>query len=206
MSCSSRRRVVSGTSTALLCFILMMLGGGGGIVDGLQQPAVEEISLDQQAVGIGGLQTQVIALQREVNKLKARAAKAVSFTVYSSKPTMTAINQGIFVFDMVVSNIANGYDALTGVFTAPYSGTYLFVLNIMVDNNNKYIQVAIDKSGTLLALTHADSINDPWDKGMCHVTAHLNSGDRVYVRHNAGLPELFGERWSSFSGILVHAD
>lgn len=52
---------------------------------------------------------------------------------------------------MVVSNIGNGYDALTGVFTAPYSGTYLFVLNIMVNNNN-YIQVAIDKSGTLLGM------------------------------------------------------
>lgn len=55
------------------------------------------------------------------------------------------------MFDMVVSNIGNGYDALTGVFTAPYSGTYLFVLNIMVNNNN-YIQVAIDKSGTLLGM------------------------------------------------------
>lgn len=67
---------MSGTSTAFLCFILMMLGGGGGVVDGLQQPAVEESSLNQQAVGIRGLQTQVIALQREVNDLKARAAKA----------------------------------------------------------------------------------------------------------------------------------
>ena len=112
----------------------------------------------------------------------------------------------ILRLDKVVTNIGNGYNPKTGVFTAPIAGTYSFFLTAMGTNAHGNMELAIDKQGTVLALVWVEGTNDPYDKGSSQVTTHLATGDQVWVRHYAGDQVVRGSWWTVFTGYLLQAD
>ncbi|XP_070194658.1 complement C1q tumor necrosis factor-related protein 3-like [Littorina saxatilis] len=170
-------------------------------------PNQVEILVQQQAKALQELTAEVAALKTDLAATKQQQNKAVAFTVRFSASEVQVAPKGVFHFDVVPYNIGNGYSTNSGIFTAPFSGVYVFIVNIMITNDESYIQVAIDKSGTPLAETHADSSNaDTWNKGMTHVTVHLTEGEQVWVRQNDGGTGIFGEWWTTFTGFLLHAD
>ena len=75
---------------------------------------------------------------------------AVAFTIRFSTEAPSIAEGGVFRFNTVPINIGNGYSPHSGIFTAPYSGIYVFLLNIMVKNNQGGVHVVITKADTAI--------------------------------------------------------
>ena len=52
----------------------------------------------------------------------------------------------------VLSNVGNGYDNATGIFTVPHNGTYTFALVTMTQNGGHYAWIILN--GERLSVTH----------------------------------------------------
>lgn len=141
----------------------------------------------------------------------------VGFTFWLTKST--ALTSGTkILFDTKVENIGNAFDANSGEFVCPVSGTYLFALNI-VCYRGSYIEAAIEvNSGSLRQIFFAacDHLERPSidEYGLyCGETQNggtaivkLNQGDRVYVKMIWPLKTVStigGNKLSSFSGYLL---
>ena len=48
------------------------------------------------------------------------------------------------VFNNVLSNVGNGYDSTTGIFTAPRNGTYTLTLVTMATGGEHYAQLRVN--------------------------------------------------------------
>ena len=59
------------------------------------------------------------------------------------------------VFDKVNSNVGNGYDNTTGIFTTPRNGTYTFTLVTMSNSGDQYTWITVN--GNRLSKTYGAS-------------------------------------------------
>ena len=111
----------------------------------------------------------------------------------------------ILQFDSVVTNIGNGYNSRTGIFTAPVAGVYAFFLTEMAPDNHGELHLAITKEDQVLDETWAPGSADPDDQGSSSlVTTLLAAGDQVWVSHLHG-DAVRGSYWTIFTGFLLQA-
>nr|KAG5712443.1 hypothetical protein BaRGS_011417 [Batillaria attramentaria] len=87
--------------------------------------------------------------------------KQVAFHAHFSGNWDTPINVGTHAtlkFDAVVTNVGKGYNPDTGAFTAPYNGTYLFLLTAV--SKDRYTELDIRASGSLHRAGHQSFCKD----------------------------------------------
>ena len=77
----------------------------------------------------------------------AQAETNVAFHAeFSTDPVQLGPAQRL-VLDNVITNAGNGYDAISGQFQAPVSGSYMFVVNFMGDlHTYNYVKILLDGS------------------------------------------------------------
>ena len=105
-----------------------------------------------------------------------------------------------------MTNIGNHYDPITGRFTCPWTGVYLFSLTI-TSENNFYAVIDIVKEGNMLV----SAIGDDFDliQGSNFVITECIAGERVWSAckfENSCVLFLNDDdirRYSSFSGYLL---
>ncbi|KAM9501211.1 complement C1q-like protein 2 [Clarias gariepinus] len=111
----------------------------------------------------------------------------------------------IMVYRTALTNIGNGYDTNTGIFTAPVRGVYYF--NIVVFNANSYATgVHIMKNKVrVAAVTDNPPGQDSEDTASNSVTLLLEKGDQVYneLINQRKIYTDTGRR-NSFSGHLLY--
>nr|KAG5687039.1 hypothetical protein BaRGS_002412 [Batillaria attramentaria] len=113
---------------------------------------------------------------------------------------------GTLKFGTAVSNVGNGYNTHTGIFTAPYPGTYLFLLTVLATD---YAELEIvENTGRRLAMTGGDrdQVNEDFRRDTVHTALHLNKGDEVWVRHAHSGTTVMQFWWTSFTGVLLQSD
>ena len=106
------------------------------------------------------------------------------------------------VFFEVSTNLGDGYNNTSGYFTAPYNGTYFFVVTCGSVDNDDYANYNLylddDKINHVFMYNHNGHIYF----STLHGSAHLGVGQTVWVRSNgAGY-----HSYSSFSGFLISED
>lgn len=86
------------------------------------------------------------------------------------------------VFPVVIINVGNGYNPSTGVFTAPIAGEYVFFDNVQ---GFKVLAIYVDivQNGETRVRTLAYT---NYDTGHNLAVLTLQTGDRVWVKQNAG--------------------
>lgn len=112
----------------------------------------------------------------------------------------------IIPFERVyITNVGNGYDLYFGLFQAPVSGYYQFVLTSQANPNSYMVNLEIVRNGNMLCRAHAATYGQ---EGYCIAMVHLNKGDDVWVRHYNGEGTYLynGYIVPSFSGHLIKAD
>ncbi len=99
-------------------------------------------------------------------------------------------------------NHGNGYNAITGAFTAPLGGVYVFNLYFSLSGGNN-IDMGIEVNGKGVCDAFAAGTN--YDTGVCSAMAQLKPGDVVNVKKlfNGGLHN--PAHGSGFSGFLYSA-
>jgi hypothetical protein len=111
-------------------------------------------------------------------------------------------------FDHVVTNAGNGYDHVTGVFTAPVAGHYAFPLVLMEpeDSTHPNVLLSLVKDDVIVDQIFADNFEaDSNEQGSTHTVLHLSAGERVWTRMERG-DGVRGSYWTVFTGYLVHVE
>jgi len=182
-----------------------------GVVSVPREKRAESLSLEslsalvmQQAETIDSLQTKVTALEHS-------RLQPVAFTAhFAADDGLTGIplpQGGVLKFDVTTTNIGNGYDNTTGVFTAPVTGVYSFFLTAMAvnDKNQSHLLLDIEKEGGVVLdriYAWGGAVYD--DQGTTQITTYLNEGERVWVRQVDGVT-IRGSFWTLFTGYLIQA-
>lgn len=101
-------------------------------------------------------------------------------------------------------NYGGGYDNVTGVFTAPVDGTFLFTANICSYGNN-YICFAIVVENTLMSSTLGYGVAGHPCFSLETIVL-LQAGNKVWIQttYSSNRVDQDGLRWNIFSGVLVH--
>jgi len=110
-------------------------------------------------------------------------------------------------FNRVLTNVGNGYDQKTGIFTAPFSGLYIFHLHFIGGLHKRKTELAIFAGGEAMAVAYADGYDvDTNDQGACTAVVDLVMGEKASVKLYFGNPLLWASNLVSFSGVLIHSD
>lgn len=111
----------------------------------------------------------------------------------------------IIPFELSYANVGNGYDTNFGLFQAPVSGYYQFVLTSQANPNSYMVNLEMVRNGNMLCRAHAATYGQ---EGYCVAMVHLNKGDDVWVRHydGQGTYLYYGQNVPSFSGHLIKAN
>ncbi|XP_061178652.1 uncharacterized protein LOC133187307 [Saccostrea echinata] len=100
---------------------------------------------------------------------------------------------------------SDAYNPLTGVFTAPEDGTYIFHYHGLAQNN-QLIWLELYHNKDYVNAAYGHTVSGFADAGNTAIL-HLRSGDHVYIKtRNNRAVDLFGtpnEVYATFSGILL---
>ncbi|KAL4220137.1 C1q and tumor necrosis factor protein 4 [Mactra antiquata] len=129
---------------------------------------------------------------------------------FAEKPAFTAslvhhiTNLGSYqtiIFDNVITNDLGAYNNITGIFTAPFNGTYFFTATVM-SHSGEYIVSEICINGQ--SLVYMYSYDTKYEQGTNSVVLVLKAGDSVWVRHHDTQgSKAYGAKFSSFSGFML---
>ncbi|XP_062571102.1 girdin-like [Saccostrea cucullata] len=126
-----------------------------------------------------------------------------SFHARLSRPVRKIGFYQTVIFDFEVVDTTNSYDPRSGIFTAPITGTYVFFWNIL-STEASGMDTTLDSSQGALGfgfVSHAVNFGN----GGNLVIANLTSGTHVWVKKADRYGNYMHERFSTFSGYLLHA-
>nr|KAG5713850.1 hypothetical protein BaRGS_024477 [Batillaria attramentaria] len=146
-------------------------------------------------------------LRSEQQTKLGAARKVVAFYVRISADTTTLVARGNLIYDVIVTNIGDGYDSSTGQFTAPVSGMYVFLVNCMAaDSLYQELMIILDGQRVAGCVSHRPATKE-WDLGTSFLTVHLNAGQRIWTKNwSPSAKQIRGGDWQTFSGFLISAD
>lgn len=107
----------------------------------------------------------------------------VAFTAAVTS-TSTTWNSGTLVFDAIISNVGNGYNPRTGVFTAPMNGAYVFYVScIEYERQDLRLEIVLNNVSKVRTLAYSGT---DYQTGTNMVVLSLREGDNVWVKHYYG--------------------
>ncbi|XP_060887570.1 cerebellin-1-like [Labrus mixtus] len=157
--------------------------------------------------GNEGLRMRLNAAEKEIDRLKRDSgAPRVAFS--ASLSNFGEINRGpstdkTLIFKRIFSNIGNGYDKSTGVFTAPVDGLYYFSFSTY-GYNTHVMGAMLIKNGILQISTYDFPSVDSSDSSSNSVVLQLAAGDKLHMElwdNGAVSDNLNGH--TTLSGFLV---
>ncbi|CAC5383069.1 C1QL [Mytilus coruscus] len=144
---------------------------------------------------------EVIITQQKDFEALLKTRHIVAFSAYRiSQQKLTSPHEN-FKFDNVWTNIGNGYDPSTGIFTAPHQGVYHF----------SAVAVSVNGKTLYLKLVHNNkSTSGSWVTGLGYKTGtmdvifNLQKGDKMSVGATGGYA-LYSDinKYATFSGYLI---
>lgn len=129
------------------------------------------------------------------------------FTVVKTQPQPAGV--GIVTFDTVISDVAGNYDTNTNKFTCTIPGYYLFTFTIGArEDESPYVGLLHNGNYIVRMHTHpAGTTRLYHDMGTNSALILLAAGDQVWLKNDNtdALYSTNGWRWTTFTGILLHA-
>ncbi|KAK7092356.1 complement C1q tumor necrosis factor-related protein 3-like [Littorina saxatilis] len=164
-------------------------------------PALKTV-VERHSQQMADMIAELTAVKAELNAVKTN----VAFHARHSSDPFSVASQGTIVYDNVVTNIGDGYDIKSGIFTAPVSGTYVFFANCMAvvgTSEEAYITLG----GVVVGACYSwEPQGSEIHQGAGMATVHVLKGQAVRVQLLENAENVRGGHWNSFSGFLVRAD
>lgn len=118
-------------------------------------------------------------------------SNGVAFTALikdSKFDSETLRKNSVIVYDYVETNIGNGYNSTSGMFVAPYSGTYAFTWSVCVlgkrkTGSNGEVSIQLVKNRRVIFTVHSDT-EIKWDDDCTSgfIIENLAENDHVFTR------------------------
>lgn len=166
---------------------------------------------------VGDLAAEVDVLEKQI---KVQAEELRSYKLHNKESQMVAFSTRIkpsykniapwatIVFSDVETNTGNGYDSITGEFTAPRNGVYVFFGHVL-SREGKNIETALSVNGDMKLWLYAGGASEFHGSGSNMLVVHLQAGDKIkMIKHGpwGTSPFYIHNVWSTFSGFLLRAD
>ncbi|KAL8622159.1 hypothetical protein ACOMHN_052961 [Nucella lapillus] len=133
----------------------------------------------------------------------ATANTQVGFAARLTQIVTTSKEQTL-VCDGIATNEGGGYDGHTGVFTAPVTGTYCFLVTTSPDDRD------VKKAAILFIVVDGEGkgavYSDGRSRSTGHVVVKLTCGQKVWLTSWGGRQCTFGGWCTRFSGMLLQAE
>ena len=115
------------------------------------------------------------------------------------------------VFEDVKQNVGGGYNASSGVFTAPRAGTYVVLATLQGVGRKagaSTVRVGLYQDGVpqQVVNTQADRQDADWDSTSVQAELGLGVGSRVWLQAEGDQNRLYGGLYCTFSGVLITPD
>ena len=131
--------------------------------------------------------------------------RVIAFYAYASR-FQTLYPLQPFMFDLVETNVCNGFNVQDSKFTAPARGLYYFAANIMARPGH-YIHIDVVKNGRRISSLFAGKSGITYNSmtGNAIMNIVLDAGDCVWVRHQANYEReaVVSAPYAMFSGYLI---
>ena len=131
----------------------------------------------------------------------ANSGRKIGFYVSLKSNTNYGSRQTV-KFDSILVNDGNGYDDRTGVFTCPVVGTYMFVVDVLL---NKYTRLSLRLNKTIVASLFRDArFSKPFlVQASKTILLKLKQGDHVKVVCENNDVTIKGSFYSGFTGTFL---
>lgn len=127
---------------------------------------------------------------------------ATAITTTTTNGTVHHLSSGsTLVLPTVLNNHGHAYDASSGLFTAPVSGTYFLMASTQSSPGAGSADLCLVLNGVTVQEV---SMGAPGQSGSVHAVVHLRQGQRVWLESGGNsdyLPQATG-----FGGFLVNQD
>ncbi|XP_076079017.1 uncharacterized protein LOC143049162 [Mytilus galloprovincialis] len=110
-----------------------------------------------------------------------KQGKTVAFSAYRSSQQSLSVGTKV-LFNQVWTNVGNGYQPRTGIFTAPRAGLYHFTAVVMSTGGGSLF---LKMYHNLIATSGSDTEGDGYKTGTFDVVFNLQKGDEVYIASGA---------------------
>ncbi|XP_045180683.2 complement C1q-like protein 4 [Mercenaria mercenaria] len=145
------------------------------ILDEINTPVDESVTDIRNRIN-RGIESKTIS-----GKLKRQESTNIAFYTYLGGKRCYG-NHETFVYDVVETNVGNGYNSRDGIFDVPVTGVYVFTATLVPDFH-QHLQAEIIVDGVVKGIIFTDSeeINDI-HQASTSIIVHVNAGDHVYIR------------------------
>ncbi|XP_062305615.1 complement C1q-like protein 2 [Osmerus eperlanus] len=158
-----------------------------------QSPSTCGGSTDQPDI-LAELKARVEKLERENKDLQTRQAeievnndsRKVAFSASITSPVGPFCADTTLVYPNVITNIGGAYNPVTGIFTAPVKGVYLFSFTGMDDRSHYGVSVFLFKNDKKLMSQWKMNNGSTHQYVQNTVIVELKDGDVIYTRLPAG--------------------
>ncbi|XP_070575151.1 complement C1q tumor necrosis factor-related protein 4-like [Ptychodera flava] len=139
--------------------------------------------------------------------------RKVAFSVARTTGMTSNPSQQVVIFDHVFTNVGNGYDANTGFFTCPVSGTYFIAFNAL-KYYNRNLHVKLMKNNTEVIAAHSGMGSGTAGPSELANTGNdviipCKEGDRLWIKLSYASGHTFQffshptHKYTSFSGYMI---
>ncbi|XP_048384196.1 complement C1q tumor necrosis factor-related protein 3-like isoform X1 [Stegostoma tigrinum] len=111
-------------------------------------------------------------------------------------------NSGI-IFSSVETNVGSYFDVMTGRFTAPITGVYFFIFNMMKHEDVEETSVYLMHNGNVVISMYSSESKGKHDTSGNSGVLKLQTGDEVWLRMGNGALHGDHQRHCTFSGFLL---
>ncbi|XP_048026805.1 complement C1q-like protein 2 [Megalobrama amblycephala] len=209
-------------STIMLIFItVLMLNMWAVSTDDVLSP---NINILEELEKIKSMETIMKSLETEMERLRTENKEISNLTLsqvelrkenrdreiaFSARLTQSSFayigpstTEITLTYRKVFTNIGNAYNPITGIFTAPLKGAYMFRISIH-GHGGTPATVSIIKNGEHMVVAHDVQAQDRLNSSN-GVVLILEVGDVVYVRLGSGSRIAGGaQNFNTFSGYLL---
>lgn len=147
--------------------------------------------------------------ERQVTPTHEPPTPRIAFSAYLTQISSNLTPGSAVKFDKVHLNDGNGYNPYTGAFTAPVSGTYLFMFQF--DSRvHTFVRLTVDGANLVSALVNPHNNNQHIDNmGGNSAIIHVGIGQAVLVEVYDTVGEVAStdkHHVSTFSGVLLYPE
>lgn len=170
---------------------------------------------DPLAIVVQSLSNRLAQLEAQLTadhaQLEAKDRHVAFLAKFSSNNDVTVHNSSPYKFNNVILNDGNGYDPVTGIFTAPVAGVYIISAQFFTYGNNNgrpLFDITINGNTYVRIGFDADSHTSTGeDSDSTSFTLKLHAGDRVWATSamDGATYTLYGSYHTFFSGALLYS-
>ncbi|KAK7090463.1 hypothetical protein V1264_010256 [Littorina saxatilis] len=145
------------------------------------------------------------AVQSETAILQARLATARLRVSFHATLTSDFTSSGTLNPFTVITDEGDAFNGTSGVFTAPWNGTYFFVASAGTWASDKWVNMWLERDGVGVSQAITQQYSSYYAMGSVQATLYLAQDQQVWLRSDDASGYYYAGT-TSFTGFLVRAD